>query len=146
MQTFITSFDIKETARILDNKRLGKQRIESIQIAKLCLEINNNRWRNHPAVLMWEGYESYLIKVYLYIIMNEWKERGYKNIKCEIDYRRLYELVKNNSPRFPNWITKEFILSHQSNLVRKKPEYYRKFFPDVPDDLPYIWPKNSLNK
>ena len=30
--------------------------------------------------------------------------------------------------------------SHQSSLVRKDPAHYRRFFPDVPDDLPYVWP------
>ena len=30
--------------------------------------------------------------------------------------------------------------SHQSALVRKNPDHYRPLFPDVPDDLPYVWP------
>lgn len=34
----------------------------------------------------------------------------------------------------------EFHRSHQSNLIRKLPEFYRPLFPGVPDDLPYIWP------
>jgi hypothetical protein len=25
-------------------------------------------------------------------------------------------------------------------LVRKLPDHYRQFFPDVPDNLPYFWP------
>jgi len=29
---------------------------------------------------------------------------------------------------------------HQSNLVRKFPEHYRMHWPEVPEDLPYIWP------
>jgi hypothetical protein len=41
----------------------------------------------------------------------------------------------------PPWIGDAgFHRSHQSNLVRKDPEFYRPFFPDVPDDLPYLWP------
>jgi hypothetical protein len=28
--------------------------------------------------------------------------------------------------------------SHRSALVRKDPAHYRRFFPDVPDDLPYL--------
>jgi len=42
----------------------------------------------------------------------------------------------------PEFITPEFTLSHQSNLLRKDPEFYRPVFgPDVPDDLPYVWPR-----
>ena len=33
--------------------------------------------------------------------------------------------------------------SHQSNLVRKDPAFYKERFPDVPDDLPYVWPVRS---
>jgi hypothetical protein len=29
--------------------------------------------------------------------------------------------------------------------VRKDPEWYRPHFPDVPDDLPYLWPVRSPN-
>lgn len=40
----------------------------------------------------------------------------------------------------PDWLTEEFCRAHQSNLVRKDPEFYGPKFPDVPLDLPYIWP------
>jgi hypothetical protein len=44
---------------------------------------------------------------------------------------------------WPWWMTDpEFHLSHKSNLVRKDPVYYRPFFPDVPDSLPYLWPQD----
>jgi hypothetical protein len=28
----------------------------------------------------------------------------------------------------------------RSNLLRKLPEHYGILFPDVPNDLPYVWP------
>jgi hypothetical protein len=28
-------------------------------------------------------------------------------------------------------------------LVRKDPEHYQRFFPDVPPDLDYVWPGRS---
>lgn len=41
----------------------------------------------------------------------------------------------------PRWLgDEELYRSHQSALVRKDLEHYRRFFPDVPDDLPYVWP------
>ena len=51
MQTFITSENISETAKILDTQRLGKQRVEAVQIANILLDQTDSKgWRNHPAV------------------------------------------------------------------------------------------------
>ena len=61
MQTFITDFDMAQNAKKLDDKRLGKQRIEALQIAN-CLLVKESRWKNHPAVKMWKGYERFLIR------------------------------------------------------------------------------------
>lgn len=33
-----------------------------------------------------------------------------------------------------------FHLSHRSNLIRKLPSHYGPLWPNVPDNLPYIWP------
>ena len=43
--------------------------------------------------------------------------------------------------RLPPWLGRRALhRSHQSALVRKDPVHYRPFFPNVPDDLPYVWP------
>lgn len=139
MQTFLPYKDIKKTAKCLDRARLGKQRVETIQIAQALLGLSSG-WKNHPAVKMWKGYEPFLIKVYLKTIMEEWENRGYKNIKCTEHYNNLLSLIDDQKVKKPNWIDEEFCLSHQSNLVRKKPEHYRQYFPKVPDSLEYVWP------
>ena len=42
----------------------------------------------------------------------------------------------------PPWLgDPDFHRSHRSALVRKDPGYYRPVFPEVPDDLPYVWPR-----
>ena len=39
----------------------------------------------------------------------------------------------------PSWLAEPAVhRSHQSALVRKL-AHFRRFFPDVPDDLPYVW-------
>jgi hypothetical protein len=44
----------------------------------------------------------------------------------------------------PSWLGEPALhRSHQSALVRKLPEHYRPLFPEVPDDLPYVWPVRS---
>lgn len=45
------------------------------------------------------------------------------------------------APVMPPWLGEsEFHRSHQSNLIRKDPEFYGPRFPGVPDDLEYVWP------
>ena len=61
MQTFLPYADFVKTAKCLDYRRLGKQRVEAFQILNI-LEGKTTKagWKHHPAVLMWEGYENAL--------------------------------------------------------------------------------------
>lgn len=149
MQTFITDFDLEQSAQNLDNKRLGKQRVEAIQIAN-CLLIKESAWKNHPAVKMWKGYEIYLIR-YIYLHLIEWEKRGYKNIECWKHYYNLLHAVTtkmyiqqciqvNVFSKSPEWLTDRFIEAHRSNLIRKNSAYYKPLFSKTKEGLDYIWP------
>lgn len=81
MQTFLPFEDFTECAKVLDYRRLGKQRIESCQILN-TLAGNSKGWINHPAVKMWRGYENVLIK-YNLAICKEWVAKGYKELDKE---------------------------------------------------------------
>lgn len=140
MQTFLPYADFKKSAKVLDRLRLGKQRVETLQILQAIRD--NTRWKNHPAVKMWKGYEPALI-CYGYTICREWIERGY-NDTCEqkiTAFTRTYEVLPK--VELPPWLDEEFTRAHRSNLLRKNYEYYSKFFLE-PVDLPYIWPKEKL--
>jgi len=140
MQTFIVDRDMRRSASYLDNKRLGKQRVEAIQIARLLLGISEgNGWENHPAAKMWKGHETFLIRKYLRAVLDEWADRGFRNDKCEAHYDELSLRVKGKATIRPPWIEK-VIESHRSNLIRKSPGHYRKFWPSVSHNLPYVWP------
>jgi hypothetical protein len=131
MQTFLPYADFQKTAKTLDYRRLGKQRVEAFQILKVLSGKSTSKgWINHPTVKMWRGYEIAL-RMYLRVIILEWIGRGYKN-SMDIPVEELvYDL--------PFWIGNEdFHASHRSNLKRKNPEFYKKF--SEPDNLPYIWP------
>lgn len=145
MQTFLPHADFKETARSLDRQRLGKQRVEAWQVLR-ALNGMTKGWRNHPAVLMWNGYEKALCE-YAIAICDEWIARGYNDTMRERFVQWSAQLDDNNEQLLmPPWIgNQEFHKSHQSNLVRKFPEYYKQQFPDVPDHLEYLWPV-SLDK
>lgn len=59
MQTFLPYADFDRCAEVLDNRRLGKQRVETLQIMR-ALTVPGYAWQSHPAVLMWKGYEEAL--------------------------------------------------------------------------------------
>jgi hypothetical protein len=77
MQTFLPYRDFEETARCLDYRRLGKQRVECKQILS-AIRGETNAWANHPAVKMWKDHVDTL-KHYYNVILQEWINRGYKN-------------------------------------------------------------------
>ena len=54
MQTFLPYADFERSARVLDAKRLGKQRVEVIQVVR-ALTVPGYAWAHHPAALMWKG-------------------------------------------------------------------------------------------
>lgn len=148
MQTFVPNGrSFAGNAEVLDRQRLGKQRVEGLQILRTLKGITHG-WANHPAVRMWDGYEDAL-GYYTITICNKWTSYGYKDT-CANKVRELlphlrpitlhYEPIRG-TVRLPEWLDDpEVMLSHKSNLVRKKPSHYGFIWPDVPDDLPYKWP------
>lgn len=140
MQTFICEHILSLSASRLDNKRLGKQRVETIQIA-MCLLEKETQWKNHPAIRMWRGYEKYLVYIYLSSILTEWDIRGFNSDKCKQHYTRLMNVVKDSELISPPWLNDLFINAHRSNLIRKDATHYQKFWPMLDGSLEYIWPK-----
>jgi len=133
MQTFLPYPDFQKSIRILDSKRLGKQRVETFQVLNILLERTKTKgWRNHPVTQMWTGYESAL-QLYQNYTIQEWINRGYKNT---MQFENL--IIE---ARMPKWLGDERLhRSHRSNLLRKDYEYYSKFFDEDPN-LEYYWPK-----
>lgn len=142
MQTFLPYPNFEKSASCLDYRRLGKQRVEAYQILRILIGINSKKgWRNHPAVLMWKGYEPALSH-YGFVMCNEWSFRKYKdNLGLWFMARSLEFHLDDKPIIMPPWFgLEEFHKSHQSNLMRKFPEHYQKYFPNIPNNLPYYWP------
>ena len=144
MQTFLPYADFKASARALDYRRLGKQRVEGKQIINaLSPDYDKRGWVNHPATQMWRGYEQSL-RVYVNTMIEEWISRGYNNTMeyYEVDYANLRE---------PEWMhNSELHKSHRMNLLRKDYEFYSPIF--VHDAIsstyeiesyPYWWPTEN---
>ena len=143
MQTFLPYTDFAQSAKCLDMKRLGKQRVEVLQLLNSLYRSNYKGWKNHPCREMWREYPQALVK-YGLVICEEWISRGYKDT-C---YDKI-NAYNTNAPLYamPNWLGREDIhLSHKSRLIQKYPEHYRPLWPDVPDNLEYVWPVPLISK
>lgn len=137
MQTFLPYPEFRKSASALDRARLGKQRVETLQIMKTLVQ--GGGWKNHPAVLMWRGHETALM-YYQEAICAEWTSRGYRDT-CLEKTQEIYAELKGGGGPVPSWLGNyHFHRSHQSNLLRKDSEHYGPMFPGVPDDLEYVWP------
>jgi hypothetical protein len=138
MQTFLPYADFELSARILDYKRLGKQRVEALQIHNIVSgKRTTGGWLNHPAVRMWRGFAD-LLAYYHNAMIDEWVRRGYQN-------NMPYIMVPPSLTQ-PVWLGYEpFHLSHRSALLQKLPDHYSKYFPaNTPTDLPYHWPESGF--
>ena len=145
MQTFLPYASFAESARVLDPRRLGKQRVEALQILR-ALTIPTYGWRHHPAVAMWRGHVEALAS-YGAEVSREWVRRGHPDT-CGA---QIAAFAEGAEPRdqaalaaaglLPAWLGDDaFHLAHRSSLLRKDPRWYRPHFGDVPDDLAYVWP------
>ena len=133
MQTFLPYPDFAESAKCLDYRRLGKQRVEAKQLLNILLNRTaKSGWRNHPACLMWKGFEPALM-LYFNIMRDEWIRRGYNNT--------MQPEAPGETITMPPWMgLATFHASHRSNLLRKDPIHYGKFGWTEPNNLEYYWP------
>lgn len=151
MQTFLPHPDFARSAAVLDPRRLGKQRVETLQVVR-ALTVPGYGWQSHPAVLMWRGHLEALGR-YGLVVVAAWRERGFDDTTAEtvrhdlaaagvVEIREQAGLAAAGA--LPAWLGDEAVhRSHRSALLRKDPQWYGPLFPDVPDDLPYFWPVRS---
>ena len=137
MQTFLPYEDFTLSAQCLDYRRLGKQRVEALQIFNALEGIPTKSgrqytgWLNHPAVTMWRGYEEALL-LYRNKMIEEWILRGYNNTM---------EMVGvSDDVEMPHWLGNEKLhSSHRSNLLRKDLEFYSQYGWRETPNLEYYW-------
>ena len=140
MQTFLPVADFKQSAKMLDYKRLGKQRVEGMQLLNAMKpDYPHKGWLRHPAKIMWEGHED-MLKKYVNTMIKEWISRGYNNTMQLYDY--------DPSAPMPDWFGNDKIhQSHRLNLLRKDFQYYSQHWPEEAIEFansiemyPYYWP------
>lgn len=150
MQTFLPVADFERSARLLDPARLGKQRVETLQVLR-ALELPDYGWAAHPVVRMWRGRTAALV-AYGLATVRVWAEVG----RADTTGPQIAEFAPEvvGAPQeelaraglLPSWLGDEALhRSHRSNLLAKDPAYYVPLFTPVfgpePDDLPYVWPE-----
>ncbi|GAA2134057.1 hypothetical protein GCM10009825_17430 [Arthrobacter humicola] len=146
MQTFLPFPDFQQSAAVLDRERLGKQRVEALQILR-ALVIPEYGWQSHPAIRMWMGYVPALT-MYGLAVVDEWTARGGEDTTRE----KIMEFAPQAAhPDYaakipmPPWLGEpDFHLSHRSRLIAKDPRFYAKVFPGADPDLEYVWPEPRL--
>jgi hypothetical protein len=152
VQTFLPYADFAASAAALDALRLGKQRVEAIQVLR-GLTRPGYGWRHHPAVKMWRGYQEALTRYGLdmcavwcatgradtcagTLVADLAEGTGITVVRTQVELAAAGEL--------PPWLGADDLhRSHRSALLRKDPDHYRALFTDVPDDLPYVWPDSD---
>ncbi len=131
MQTFLPYSDYRKSLSCLDDKRLGKQRVEAMQMVN-AIDRGYGAWYNHPCTQMWSDYREHL-KLYHNIAIELWIDRGM------INTMPLYKLTSKKLVK-PHWLGNEkFHSSHRSNLLNKDYSFYSKYKWVEPDNLPYYW-------
>ena len=147
MQTFLPYPDFARSAAVLDARRLGKQRVEALQVLR-ALRRPRYGWQQHPAVLMWRGHEDALV-CYGVAVTRRWRQLGFADtvldtLVAEAPRRPRTQAALARLGRLPWWLGMPALhASHRSALLRKDPAHYRRFFRNVPDDLPYVWPPSE---
>jgi len=132
---------MRKSLQTLDNKRLGKQRVETYQIISAITRRPKldgtpyKGWLNHPCTVMWKDYVEAL-KVYMNISIEEWIGRGFKNT---MEFESI-----STSVVYPPFIGNErFHSSHRANLLKKEPEFYSKYGWTENHLDPYVWMDND---
>jgi hypothetical protein len=146
MQTFLPYPDFLASAHVLDRQRLGKQRVETLQILR-ALELPDYGWQNHPAVRMWRGRTPALVRYGLDCV-RVWTGRGHGDSTADqiAEFapwvRELGQADLHREFLLPGWLGDERLhRSHRSQLIGKEPEFYRPLFPETPEGLDYFWPE-----
>jgi len=165
MQTFLPYSDFYKCVIVLDKKRAWKQVIETKQI--LCIlraeglpddwveskSYTNQPFKNHPACLMWVGYEE-LLKHYYNVFLEYCKrvhrintDLRYLNCElsgfCVINNEQIYIDNTTTSLKLPFWYGNiNFHRSHRSRLIEKDKKFYNhKFEGDEGfNEGRYLWP------
>ncbi|MCI4446974.1 MAG: pyrimidine dimer DNA glycosylase [Pyrobaculum sp.] len=128
MQVFRPYVDHGRSAAFLDDRRLGRQRVELKQVLLAILRrrgiLRDGRrgWLNHPIVLMYDAgpYVDDLVR-YFYAAVDEWTRRGFRNNISLDDVEPLLKQLAG-APGTP--VTEDLAREYRRVLLLKEPCFY----------------------
>jgi len=137
VQTFLPYPSFAASAAALDSPRLGKQRVETLQILR-ALVLPEYGWRNHPAVVMWRGYVPALV-CYGLTCVAEWRGRGHAD-STDVQIAEFAPATAGEDQGrlaarglVPPWLgASDVHASHRTALTRKDPDHYAPLFAGLP--------------
>ena len=141
MQTFLPYESFAESAAVLDQARLGKQRVETLQVLRALL-MPTYGWQRHPVVGMWRGFVPALA-AYGLAMTDAWIAGGRADTVRPhlLEFAPEVDGVPQSAVDLPSWIGDPAVHeSHRSKLITKSPDFYRPLFVGTPEGLEYVWP------
>jgi DNA-binding transcriptional regulator YiaG len=146
MQTFVPELTFQACAEVLDWRRLGKQRVEVLQMASAILDPSAG-WSSHPAVTMWRGHGAALL-TYGLVVCDEWIGRGYRDTTRPKLVAMLPLMVSlgERIERPQWWGVQEVHDSHKAKLHRKDMSHYGQYFVYERFHHEYVWPEGRARK
>lgn len=126
--------NIIKSVMCLDYRRLGKQRVEAMQIYNQ-ITTGKGGFPYHPINNMWKDNHNALA-YYHNVCISEWVRRGYNNTMEKIDF----SFYNPKGDFLPDWLGDDRLhASHRSNLIRKDPTHYGQYNWTEPNNLAYHW-------
>lgn len=135
MQVFRPYVDWAKSAAVLDDKRLGKQRVECKQVLNVIFRrlglINDGLrgWLNHPIVLMYYNAGRPYIRDlvgFFSACVEEWVRRGFRS---SISLRDIEHLIATVDSTEGTPVKRVHEIEYRRILLIKDPHHYVKAFP-----------------
>jgi len=141
MITFLPVPQFAAVARLLDDKRLGSQRVEALFILRCVRNVGDKyrRFQNAGYVRMWIGYAEALA-VYYNEMTDEWLRRGFSlDISSHDD--SVAGRGQGDVP-LPAWLGDDRLhATHRAALLFKDPEHYGQLGWTEEPVVQYLWPQ-----
>lgn len=141
MITFLPVPDFQEVAQLLDNKRLGAQRVEARFILRCVRNVGGRyiRFLNTGYVRMWVGFVEALA-IYYNAIHAEWLRRGFKEGISKVEQG--VAGLEQGDVDLPEWLGDQRLhATHRAALLCKDADHYGRFgWTEVPQ-VEYLWPQ-----
>lgn len=139
MRTWLPVANVTESAKALHDEDLRTQIVDAGLALRALAEHQDGL-----VCRMWTGYEGGLLAYFLRLC----HELEYRGVSAEHFIRRGWKLFGvagfDVRPLMPRWFGYRPIhLSHASTLMRQRPTHYARLWPQVPLDMPLLWPRNT---